>query len=456
MDRPHPREIVFCHQCENEWYRDENGLQCPDCQSEFTEIVEGGNDPRAQEQEAAQTAAINHPLHDHNPWDAPDPDEEDIDHFQWNRAPPGEFGGQRYHATFNRTYNMGAGGQAQGQAGGAGGAGLLGMIGNIVGGLLQQPPQQQGHEHGQHGHDHADEHAQGQGNDGSNRGVAATSPPGSPNNSEQAQGRPGVFTRHIHGPGYSFTMTATSSNNLSPRNANGPQPYNAQPQDMDDLMQQMFNNIGAFPPLHPQGQDHVQRGPNGGHVFPATLLQLLNTLGGPAGGVHGDAVYSQEALDRIVSQLMEQHQTGNAPGPASESAIKSLPRRSITEADAGDSGTADCSVCMDSVPVGDSVTVLPCSHWFHHDCIRAWLGEHDTCPHCRKGIMPADSNGTAEGPARESSQAPLHDQHAQQPPPGSSGGGGASGSSSSAGVFSRMRDAFGSGSRAPPPGDSST
>ena len=40
--------------------------------------------------------------------------------------------------------------------------------------------------------------------------------------------------------------------------------------------------------------------------------------------------------------------------------------------------------------VGDTVTVLPCSHWFHHECIRAWLGEHDTCPHCRKGIMPRD------------------------------------------------------------------
>ena len=33
------REMVFCHQCQNEWFRDTHGLQCPECQSEIVEIV---------------------------------------------------------------------------------------------------------------------------------------------------------------------------------------------------------------------------------------------------------------------------------------------------------------------------------------------------------------------------------------------------------------------------------
>lgn len=430
MDRPQ-RDIVYCHECENEWYRDESGLTCPDCHSDFTEIVEGANDPRAQaHQEPATAANPTNPLHDHDPWNAPDPDEDDIDHFEWQQGP-------RYRATFNRTYNLDGRGQAQGQPG-AGAGGLLGMIGNMVGGLLQQPPQQQ---QGQ-GYGHGQEHG-GQGQEGEQHNRSASAP-GSPNAGEQQQGdRPGTFTRHIHGPGYSFTMTATSGGNLSPRNANNPQPFNAQPQDMDDLMQQMFNNIGGFPPLMP-GQDphqnQQQRGPGGNPVFPATLFQLLNNLA-PPGGVHGDAVYSQEALDRIVSQLMEQHQTGNAPGPASEAAIRSLPTRPIAEADGGDSGSADCSICMDTVPVGENVTVLPCAHWFHHDCIRAWLGEHDTCPVCRKGIMPRDQGTESEG-ARTSNQAPLNDQSTATP---ASATNAPSGGTNSAGVFSRMRDAFGGG-----------
>jgi len=33
------REIVFCHMCESQWWRDEHGLVCPGCEGEITEIV---------------------------------------------------------------------------------------------------------------------------------------------------------------------------------------------------------------------------------------------------------------------------------------------------------------------------------------------------------------------------------------------------------------------------------
>lgn len=33
------RERVFCHNCENEWFRDSGGLVCPRCNSDITEIV---------------------------------------------------------------------------------------------------------------------------------------------------------------------------------------------------------------------------------------------------------------------------------------------------------------------------------------------------------------------------------------------------------------------------------
>ncbi|KAM5364018.1 hypothetical protein ACJA88_013286 [Fusarium oxysporum] len=39
------REVVLCHICSAEWYRDENGLTCPKCQNELVEIVEPGYDP---------------------------------------------------------------------------------------------------------------------------------------------------------------------------------------------------------------------------------------------------------------------------------------------------------------------------------------------------------------------------------------------------------------------------
>ena len=32
-------DVVYCHTCDNEWFRDDWGLTCPHCDSEATEIV---------------------------------------------------------------------------------------------------------------------------------------------------------------------------------------------------------------------------------------------------------------------------------------------------------------------------------------------------------------------------------------------------------------------------------
>lgn len=141
---------------------------------------------------------------------------------------------------------------------------------------------------------------------------------------------------------------------------------------------------------------------------PNPLATIFGHFMNPANASHGDAVYSQEAFDRVMSQLMEQHTSGGAPGPASEAAISALPKRKVTD-DMLDENTkqAECSICMDNVVVGEEIVVLPCSHWFHHDCVEAWLKEHDTCPVCRAGITPKDGpQDTARAPA----EAPLHDE----------------------------------------------
>ncbi len=130
---------------------------------------------------------------------------------------------------------------------------------------------------------------------------------------------------------------------------------------------------------------------------------MLQRMMDPANAAHGDAVFTQEALDRVITQLMEQSQGSNAPGPATEAAIKSLPKKTVDKDMLDDFGNAECSICMDAVQVGDQVTVLPCTHWFHETCITAWLKEHDTCPHCRKGIstsQPEATGSASRGPGQ--------------------------------------------------------
>ena len=136
-------------------------------------------------------------------------------------------------------------------------------------------------------------------------------------------------------------------------------------------------------------------------------LQLFAQILNPANARHGDAVYSEEALDRIITQFMDAQNGHTAPGPASAAAIAALPKKSVDESMLGSDGKAECSVCMDNVNVGDEITVLPCSHWFHGECVGAWLKEHDTCPHCRQGIMPKDGvPGDGENAPRRPGQVP--------------------------------------------------
>jgi E3 ubiquitin-protein ligase RNF115/126 len=188
-----------------------------------------------------------------------------------------------------------------------------------------------------------------------------------------------------------------------------------------------------------EAQFHGEQPRDGHHpLHPAhPFFQLFSSLGmGGAGGQMGDFVYSQEGLDRIVSQLMEQTATSNAPGPAPQADIENLPRKKVDEEMLGAEHKAECSICMDEVNIGEEVTVLPCKHWFHHQCVSAWLGEHDTCPHCRKSI----SKGQAEQANNASSGAQ------------SSSGAQASGSRQMPGAF----DVSGSGTAHDPftvPGD---
>lgn len=134
--RPGHRDMMFCHECADEWYRDQHGLTCPECGSDFTEIVSGrcGPSPQAQlwrwhgkcmrhvanvhqieqdhdPRDAARFDDDNFsmpdlqvaPLHqhpNHNPWGSDDPEEADISNLRFSQTAPGRFNVQ---ATLTRS-----------------------------------------------------------------------------------------------------------------------------------------------------------------------------------------------------------------------------------------------------------------------------------------------------------------------------------------------------------------
>lgn len=363
------RDVVYCHSCQNEWFQDEHGLQCPRCSSEATEIVEPDSDPRDIHDDEPSPPPLPpfggfHEFHHGHDEDS-DPEEADIE--EQVRQGPGGF-------YMRRTIYRSPSQPPEGNASRSG----------------ERPP------------------ADPQDGDAILRrftdmlmhdfrvGTAGRSGPDTLYPEEEGEFMFGGRAPHVHrttfrGPGFSGgTTTFTIATGPITR---GPgSPSNAPPgMDFDTV----FGNImggGNVPPPDPNRAGGAAPPLPG---FAASLHEILASLMNPANAVHGDAVYSQEALDRIITSLMEANPQSNAAPPATQGAIERLEKKKLDAQMMGSDDKAECTICIDEIHLGDEVTVLPCKHWFHGDCVVLWLKEHNTCPICRHPVEGGSGNSNA-------------------------------------------------------------
>lgn len=381
LDATQGREVIYCHACENEWYRDEHAaLECPRCQGEVTEIISPENDPRIVEDEPPAFGR-GPPVFDNYHESDSDPEEADIEQHV-HRTPTGFF--------MHRTIRSGQGGQ------GANHQNELDVIQRFSDMLMEF----NGGRPGRSGPDV----------------LFPPIPPIAPAGQEHypAGGGMPAITRTT------FRRTPFGATSVTIINSGGPPP----PGGFNAIFSDMMNNGGPPAGSNPTGADNPN-GPNaqpgqGQPAFPALLQGLLAMFLDPAGAAHGDAVYTQEALDRIVTQLMEQNQQSNGAPPASQEAIAKLGKKQVELDDLGLDGKAECTICIDELHVGDEVTVLPCKHWFHGECVTLWLKEHNTCPICRSPIEGGNRNNNNNSGSQQQQpqqQSPGQGQAPQDPAP---------------------------------------
>lgn len=186
--------------------------------------------------------------------------------------------------------------------------------------------------------------------------------------------------------------------------------------------------IGGPPPLGGtrRGTPGDDRHPIGGSLMTQYLLAMLTQragregladpfsgfsfLGGPEDGRMGDYVFNQEALDHIITQIMEQGGSSR-PVPATEDVMEQLHREVLEE------GSPllgqDCAVCKDQFalnteePDEQVVVTLPCKHPFHEGCIMPWLKSSATCPVCRFQLVPQPGPRPPDGTASGSGSPPF-------------------------------------------------
>ncbi|KAE8555640.1 hypothetical protein TMatcc_002903 [Talaromyces marneffei ATCC 18224] len=368
---PERGEDVLCYHCNNVFPKDEFGLMCPRCGSDFTEIIEGSAEeqhpteeynsrassppfpsslsPRPPQSPQSPRSArydAENPFFNHNPWAETNDDEPQrfgspprVSRHQY-RSPDGRI-------TFtSTTFTTGMGGRVRSPPSPDpyGGEPLLRTVGSIFQELT---------------------------------GVYNTqNRNGPPPDREDPWETPGT------------TRGANLHGGLWPRDTDSPQPPTVPLASLNDIFDLLRTDTAGDGFDRPRGGIHIMGATGMGPMHPLSLLATI--LGG---GRIGDAVYSQEELDRVISQLVDQNMNQGAP-PAAETAIQSLPKKVVDQEMLGVEGRAECSICMDPVELGSEVTELPCKHWFHGDCIEMWLKQHNTCPHCRR---PIDQGENAPG-----------------------------------------------------------
>lgn len=120
----------------------------------------------------------------------------------------------------------------------------------------------------------------------------------------------------------------------------------------------------------------------------------ITEVGQAINGLHS----SLHSIDRhlrtarsIVAAEIENSQPGpdthNMNMPTNNNGDSSLSTTRACPHMLGYAHSVDCCICMDPMPLGSLVAILPCSHFMHECCILRWLEHTNACPLCRQRVF---------------------------------------------------------------------
>lgn len=349
-------DTMYCHGCHHQWHRESDAIECPACRSASTEIITSDNDPRQFHNRQPQQAA---PDASDSTTPAPQP-------AAAGPAAPSTPSTPEQGGADNAPNNgHGAHNTAQipflNMFPGQGGPGLFFVFPppqvTFFTTIVNHAPHQQQHPQGE-----ATQQGEATHQTDTTRQSEAATP-----QSETTQ-PPNPQVAHI-----AFRMFMRPDSTPAPPPPTGTNSPPAGTQGATEQQTQARQGNGQGP-----------------HDAAEAIQAFMTTFLGPmifTPFTGGDAVYSQEQFDRIITQLREQSGLGGAP-PASQTAIDKLEVRVVDEAMLGGGTEAKtrCTICIDEMAVGEKASVLPCSHFFHGECVATWLKQHNTCPICRRAV----------------------------------------------------------------------
>lgn len=146
----------------------------------------------------------------------------------------------------------------------------------------------------------------------------------------------------------------------------------------------------------PSGEgENGERAGTMGNLEWEVLLNIHNLEENPELGRDGENYlgdhedYNYAEYEMFFGQFAENENALIGQPPASKVVVENLQSVVLVQEDV-DNNNALCAVCKDEINVGEMAKKLPCTHFYHGDCIVPWLGIRNTCPVCRYELPTDD------------------------------------------------------------------
>ena len=161
------------------------------------------------------------------------------------------------------------------------------------------------------------------------------------------------------------TQTIRVNHSASERNPSIEMP-NPEPEFSGDYNTSDFVDLTAWGRVRPEST--VRRYRDVADMSPSFLSFMSGYfLQANANGIW--VVYVREDFDRLSTTV----NPWNHPAAAFSAVVAALPKVSLEKSMMGDGSKVECIIRYEKVEEGSTVTMLPCKHWYHGECVGIWL-----------------------------------------------------------------------------------
>ena len=163
-------------------------------------------------------------------------------------------------------------------------------------------------------------------------------------------------------------------------NMNRPSPNNYMGNNMNMNMNNNFSNV----PLRPRNNNNYMGGMNPMNPIIPMNYNMMNNPGRNMYPIPMPMPMPMPMMYNPMAPFMMNPYPYNEEIKMIDPRIfNSLPENEIEDSSKLPEDQRNCVICLGDFQDKEHIIRLPCLHVFHSECVKSWLGSHNSCPTCK-------------------------------------------------------------------------